>query len=364
MPRLLTTLFIVSSVLFSSADSLLFSPYKDVTIGFDWTTNVVSTVALSDAGLDSVTWAFATGVCGSETWAGISGNSIATANVQKWADAGIKYVVSTGGANGAFTCATADALTAFVERYNSDGLIGIDFDVEGGVTQSDVDALVTAAKAVQKNFPKLRFSFTVATTAYALGVHGLMVVDAFKRLGGDGLLVNLMAMDYGSTSNCVAKGGACDMGASAVSAARAFSKAYGVSLDRTEVTVMIGGNDTPDEIFTLADVDTLAAFALESGLAGLHFWSLDRDNDCASGPAKPTCNSYGQAGAFGFSKQFLTALGEPQAPTPRPTKSPSPTPKSPKPTTKSPTTKSPSPTPKSPKPTKSPWRIPTPVGCR
>lgn len=367
MRNIFTATIVLSlAALSDTVSALLFSPYKDATIDLDWNTNVVSTTALSEAGLDTVTWAFATGVCGSETWAGASGNSIATANVQKWADSNIKYVVSTGGANGAFTCATSDALKAFVDRYNSDGLVGIDFDVEGGLSQSDVDALVVSSKAAQASFPGLRFSFTVASTATALGPYGLMVMDAFKRLGGDSLFVNLMAFDFGSTANCVVgSSGACDMGASAVSAAKSFSEAFGMPLSRTELTVMIGGNDSPGETFVLADVDTVAAFALESGLGGLHFWSLDRDSDCAPGPAKPTCNSYGQAGAFGFTKRFQTALGasQAQAPTkPTPTPKPRPTSKSP-PKTKAPKTK----IPKTKAPTPTGWRpspSPAPLGCR
>ena len=42
---------------------------------------------------------------------------------------------------------------------------------------------------------------------------------------------------------------------------------------------------------------------------GLHFWSLDRDTDCAPGSSSPTCNSYGAAGSFGFTNRFVSDLG-------------------------------------------------------
>ena len=72
---------------------------------------------------------------------------------------------------------------------------------------------------------------------------------------------------------------------------------------------MIGGNDTQDEVFSLTDVDTLSAWARGNGLAGVHFWSLDRDVDCAPGSASATCNSYGAAGTWGFTNRFVSKLG-------------------------------------------------------
>jgi chitinase len=81
-----------------------------------------------------------------------------------------------------------------------------------------------------------------------------------------------------------------------------------VPFNQIELTPMIGGNDTQGETFTLNDVATVASFATQNKLAGLHFWSLDRDTDCAPGSASPTCNSYGQAGSLGFLDAFLNAL--------------------------------------------------------
>jgi GH18 family chitinase len=72
---------------------------------------------------------------------------------------------------------------------------------------------------------------------------------------------------------------------------------------------MIGGNDTIDETFTLGNVATLAAYVRQKNLAGMHFWSFDRDTDCAPGYASPICNSYGTAGRLGFTMQFLSSLG-------------------------------------------------------
>jgi chitinase len=96
----------------------------------------------------------------------------------------------------------------------------------------------------------------------------------------------------------------CDMGRSAIQAAQNLQANWGVPLASIELTPMIGGNDVQSNIFTLEDADTVADFAIESGLAGVHYWSYDRDIDCPPGPASPVCNSLGDAGAHGFLQRF------------------------------------------------------------
>ena len=119
-----------------------------------------------------------------------------------------------------------------------------------------------------------------------------------------------MTMDYGSASPgvCVVASGHCDMGQSAIQAAYNLHDRWGVPFTAIELTPMIGGNDDSTEHFTLADVDTISAFASAHALAGLHYWSYDRDVDCAQGSASATCNSMGNgyAGPHGYLKRFLS----------------------------------------------------------
>jgi chitinase len=86
---------------------------------------------------------------------------------------------------------------------------------------------------------------------------------------------------------------ACEMAQSAIQAVENLEHAYGIPAGKIAVTPMIGVNDTSSETFTPADVDTLTKYAAGNGLAGLHFWSLDRDTPCATTTtyASPTCNS-------------------------------------------------------------------------
>ncbi len=82
---------------------------------------------------------------------------------------------------------------------------------------------------------------------------------------------------YGSANptNCAVVGGACEMGQSAIQAATALNQQSGIPFNHIGVTVMIGRNDTQDEIFTVADVDTLSNFAKSNGLATVRFWAFE-----------------------------------------------------------------------------------------
>jgi chitinase len=305
--------------------SITYGPYKDITVSMNWNTNVISTavtgtlsplLSVKPAKLKMVTWAFATGACGSETWGGLTPSAVAAANVQNFVNAGTKYIISTGGAAGSFTCASDANFETFVNRYASSSLAGIDFDIEAGQSSADIDNLVTRVKNSQSKHPGLRWSFTLATlggnSPQSLGSMGVTVMNSIKSHGLTGYIINLMAMDYGSAiaSNCTLNSsGKCDMGKSAIQSAVNLHNYYGVPYSQIEVTPMIGGNDATDETFSIADVTTLSNWAKTNKISGIHFWSLDRDRDCAPGYASATCNSYGTAGNWGFTNSFISALG-------------------------------------------------------
>ncbi|QPE05977.1 glycosyl hydrolase [Microbacterium schleiferi] len=270
--------------------------------------------------LDAVTLAFATGTCGNENWGGVTAQAFADANIPALAAAGVDYIVSTGGAAGAFHCSSPAGLTSFIDRYASDHLIGIDFDIESGQSAADIRDLVAAATGVQDAYPHLRFSFTLATLAASDGSYGGLnatgdaTVRAILASGLRNYTVNLMVMDYGAVGSgvCVVSGGVCDMGASAIQATENLQHTYAIPASKIELTPMIGMNDVRDEVFTLADVTTVAAYAKTHGLAGIHFWSLDRDVPCSPPSAwvSITCNSVPSGTAsLSYTHGFLDALG-------------------------------------------------------
>jgi hypothetical protein len=315
-----------------SVSGLLFSPYKDVTINMNWNTYQMQTAVegsdipvvgsgslVSDYApkLPAITLAFATGECGSETWGGVSGTELATENVPQLEAAGLDYVISTGGADGTFTCDSTAGMESFIATYASPELVGIDFDIEGGQTESDIQDLVAAAAGAQAEYPKLQFSFTLATLGASDGSYGGVnslgneVVEAVLGSGLSNYVINLMTMDYGSASSsvCVVVSGSCEMAQSAIQAVKNLEHTYGIPASKIAVTPMIGLNDSTTETFTIADVDTLTAYAADNGLAGLHFWSLDRDTPCSDDYASPTCNSISSTTPLEYTDRFLSDLG-------------------------------------------------------
>ncbi|HEX7643215.1 MAG TPA: DUF4214 domain-containing protein [Burkholderiaceae bacterium] len=312
-----------------TALSFSYSPYKEVSSGgrdgngLMYTSvggsAVTQTSAMPGANT-TLTWAFAAGNCGAESWDGIDGATFAEANVPAFVNAGKYYIVSTGGWGQQFKCASNADFIAFIKRYYSSGMLGVDFDIEGGSpvdwTQADVDNLVQCIVNAQQSYPNLRFSFTVGTTggtAAGLSSYGQMVLQAIGTYGMKDYLINLMVMDYGpnaASDICVVSSGACEMGASAVQAAVSLHTAYGIPYKQIELTPMIGQNDSTPDIFQVSDIATVSGFVRQNGLAGVHFWSFDRDADCAYDPSGPsaTCNGVGNAGTLGYTKGFMSAL--------------------------------------------------------
>jgi chitinase len=316
-----------------SVNGLLFSPYKDVTINMNWNTyQMQSAVTGSDLPvvgsgslvsqyvpkLPALTLAFATGSCGSETWGGVSGADWAAENVPQLQAANLDYVVSTGGEAGTFTCDSTAGMESFIARYASPNLVGIDFDIEGGQSASDIQSLVNSAAGAQAQYPKLQFSFTLATLGASDGSYGGVnslgneVVQSVLGSGLSNYVINLMTMDYGNASSsvCVVSSGSCEMAQSAIQAVQNLEHTYGIPASRIAVTPMIGMNDATSETFTTADVDTLTSYAVSNGLAGLHFWSLDRDTPCSDTYASPTCDSVSSTTPLGYTDRFLSDLGD------------------------------------------------------
>ncbi|HEY2694773.1 MAG TPA: hypothetical protein VGJ45_04845 [Pseudonocardiaceae bacterium] len=316
-----------------SVSGLLFSPYKDVAINMNWNTyQMQSAVEGSDLPvvgsgslvsqyipkLPALTVAFATGECGSENWGGVSGANWAAENVPQLEAANLDYVVSTGGEAGTFTCDSAADMESFIARYASPNLVGIDFDIEGGQSESDIQSLVAAAAGAQAQYPKLQFSFTLATLGASDGSYGGVnslgneVVEAVLGAGLNNYVINLMTMDFGSASSsvCVVVSGSCEMAQSAIQAVTNLEHTYGIPASKIAVTPMIGLNDNTSENFSTGDVNTLTSYAVSNGLAGLHFWSLDRDTPCSDTYASPTCNSVSSTTPLEYTSDFLSDLGD------------------------------------------------------
>jgi hypothetical protein len=273
-----------------AAPRAAFGPYQFFGLAPAGTVPHASAVAPDGAPLAAGTvlsWAFANGECGEETWPNkVPGQAVADANV---ANAAADYIISTGGYGGVFTCSSDAGMDKFVARYMSPRLVGFDFDIEAEQSLEQIDSLIARVRHAQRKYPGLRYSFTVATHAatdgsnFSLNKTGETVLAALRRHGVRDFVLNLMVMDYGPASDkaCVVRDGRCDMGASAIQAARNVERKYKVPLSQIALTAMIGVNDVVENVYTLDDAQLNAGAVRRLGMAGLHFWSLDRDKPCS-----------------------------------------------------------------------------------
>lgn len=287
-----------------AAPPLWSGPYQDVSIG--GRVPFESPPWLGEPAPGRVLfWAFATGECGAERWGAADTAAFAAANVAAFVRAGRDYVVATGGEAGIFTCASDEAMARFVERYHSQHLVGLDFDIEGQQTAAQIDSLVRRAAFVQARWPRLRISFTLATHAASdgsrrsLNATGETVLRAIEAVGLKTAVINLMVMNYGPADArwCVVAGAPpqarCDMGRSALQAAKNLHQKYALPYGRIAITVMLGENDVAGNVTQPEDAALMARGARELGLAGVHHWSVHRDQPCEPGSVRvsPRCHA-------------------------------------------------------------------------
>ena len=115
-----------------------------------------------------------------------------------------------------------------------------------------------------------------------------------------------MVMNYGPADRrwCLPRQGRCDMGRSALQALRNVHLKYGIPYARLAVTPMLGENDVAGNVFSLADARRLRRDARSLGLAGVHFWSLGRDQPCLPGQPRvsPQCHGLGAVAPGAFTR--------------------------------------------------------------
>ena len=255
----------------------VFTAYKDATLSLNWASAVAPIIStsvngtlrslacdLQETGLDIITLAFATGECGEEHWSWADGDNFAPKNMAMLVAANISYVISTGGAAGAFTCATDEGFDKFLSHWNSSYLVGVDFDIEGSQSSGEIEHLLLRAKNAHRKYPQLRFRVTVATLAASLPgqtVARSLGNESIPSLGRVGtavlngiahvwdwsvtwpsyLSINLMTMDYGTlptTHLCLMVDGRCEIAESAIQAVYNLRDVFGVPMEFIEITVM------------------------------------------------------------------------------------------------------------------------------
>ena len=318
----------------------VFAPYVDT-----GESNTTLTTVAADDGTQFFTLAFVNGAGCQWSLPNQSGwQSQVSALQSEGGDVSISfggYTVDTDATDLGAQCSSASAMAAQVESVVAAfNVTHLDFDIESNEQTDSADLALTAQALAQvrswasANGDQLTISYTIPVLPTGFTGEGEGVLTTALANGFTPNIVNIMTMDYGTSGT--------EMGAAANqaldSAASQLESIYGISESAAYAmlgsTPMVGQNDTPGEIFTVADASTVESYAAQQGIGWLSFWAEGRDNDGCPGDtaASSTCSGISQSdGAFTQAFQAFTSGGggggggtptptpTPTAPTPTPT---------------------------------------------
>jgi chitinase len=229
------------------------------------------------------------------------------------------YTVDSDATDLGAQCSSASAMAAQVENVVTTlNVTHLDFDIESNEQTDTGDLNLTAQALAQVDSwgsstgRSLNISYTIPVLPSGFTSEGLGVIQAAANNGFRPNVVNIMSMDYGTSGTEM--GSAANQALSA--AAGQVASVFGISASSATAmmgnTPMIGQNDSPGEIFTLADASTVESYAAQQGIAMLSFWSEGRDNGGCPGQtsASSTCSGLSQnSGAFTQAFQAFTSGG-------------------------------------------------------
>ena len=261
------------------------------------------------------------------TWGGVHSatSSYRLREINSLRVAGGDVAIAFGGAVGVELAAAAKSAVELAAAYKSvidayDARV-VDYDIEGAgladrpTIERRAQALAILQKLMTAEQRPLQIWFTLPVQPAGLTPDGMNVIRAAIERGVDIRGVNAMAMDYGEA---IAPQPAGRMGLYAIEAARNLHRQL-VALyaagpakkpaakiwEMIGITPMIGRNDVAGEIFQQSDAAQLLDFAMQSRIALLSFWSLNRDRPCEQpqAAASPLCSGISQRG-YEFTRVF------------------------------------------------------------
>ena len=281
--------------------SLRFCPYIDVSPG---AASPIMQLASNGSGAKCYSLAFILGRGCSPSWFGTFELNTAEADaigqrIQELRAAGGDVIISFGGAAApelANSCTDVNQLrAAYLAVVNKYHPMAVDFDIE----DFDPNAIDRRNAAIAAGLG-VPIHYTLGVLASGMTSAQISVLQNARSHNVNVSMVNIMAMDYG--------GAVADMFGAAQSAGNATKSqltSVGYGSAQLGITVMIGQNDSPGEIFTLANAQSLRNANL--GASMLSFWSIGRDNGgCpGQGAASASCSGVSQS-AFQFSSILRT----------------------------------------------------------
>jgi chitinase len=216
--------------------------------------------------------------------------------------AGGEVVVSFGGWSGSKlgnSCKSASALAAAYEKViHGYSLNAIDIDIENTeFTNKKVrKRVIEALAAVQREDPALEISVTFGTEEDGPEPDGRSLIADAAKIGFMPSAWTVMPFDFGPART--------DMGHASIDAveglARDLVAAYGISLagayEHAGISSMNGETDEKSETVSVANFETMLAFAQQQHLARLTFWAVNRDRQCTGAEnAGEDCSGIAQA---------------------------------------------------------------------
>ena len=217
-------------------------------------------------------------------------------------------------------CTSTTALQAQYQKVvDAYALDRVDFDIEGAavVDHASVDRRSTAVAAVQAaqraKGRDLKVTLTLPVLPSGLTADGVYILNSAKAHNLTVDTVNLMAMDYGDSAAPNPSG---QMGTYAIQSAtstRAQIASVWPNLTTAQtwamvgLTPMLGQNDNPSEVFTVANAQQVLTFAQQNHLGELSFWDVTRDGNACNGGLSQ-CTNIPQT-PYQFSKLFATYAG-------------------------------------------------------
>src|ERR1700744_1988869 len=239
------------------------------------------------------------------------------------------YTVDSDGTDLGNQCSSASAMATQVESaVTTMNVTHLDFDIESGEETNSTDftrtaqALALVRSWASSNGKSLNISYTLPVLPTGFTSDGLNVLNAATSSGFKPDVVNIMTMDYGTSGTELGTASDQALDAAAGQLASVFGESTAAAYAMLGNTPMIGQNDSPGEIFSLADAATVESHAAAEGIALVSFWAEGGATGGCRGP--PSASSTGSgvsqsSGAFPQAFQGFTSGGGGGSPTPPPT---------------------------------------------
>ncbi|KXS10122.1 glycoside hydrolase family 18 protein [Gonapodya prolifera JEL478] len=252
----------------------IFVPYVDM---MTWLTPDLVAIATSSGQMFHMI-AFVTASGQKAAWAGTitMDQRFLVSNVNDLQKIGGDVAISFGGANGVELSQAIKNIDELVNQYktviNLYSVRWIDFDIEGAAVEqsASVDRRNKAIKKLQRLYgTKLQVSYTLPIFPSGLTAGGIALLKNALINGARINDIGIMTMDFGDSAWPPTAGTMAQASQAAALALERQLKDVGLP-SKTEIQIipMIGVNDVPSKIFTIADAKSLVAWGIQSASQG------------------------------------------------------------------------------------------------